>query len=91
MTVEDEKKPYTPGPNAFDISPARDGGVLKEFIKHGVGEYKPNAGCKVSVHYTGTLTDGSVFDSSRLRGEPFEFNLGKGMTKPSLYSVVTYL
>jgi len=78
MTVGEEKKPYTPGPNAFDISPAGDGGVLKEIIKHGVGEYTPNAGCKVSVHYTGTLTDGTVFDSSRDRGSPFEFNLGKG-------------
>ncbi|KJE93742.1 FK506-binding protein, partial [Capsaspora owczarzaki ATCC 30864] len=33
---------------------------------------------KVSVHYTGMLTDNSVFDSSVTRGTPFEFTLGAG-------------
>ena len=35
-------------------------------------------GDTVSVHYVGTLTNGTEFDSSRKRGTPFVFTLGKG-------------
>eukprot|EP01124_Arcella_intermedia_P011256 TRINITY_DN17673_c0_g1_i1.p1 TRINITY_DN17673_c0_g1~~TRINITY_DN17673_c0_g1_i1.p1 ORF type:complete len:390 (-),score=98.52 TRINITY_DN17673_c0_g1_i1:61-1230(-) len=55
-----------------------DGGVLKEIIKEGEGDYSPIKGAEVTVHYVGTLLDGSTFDSSRERDKPFKFKLGQG-------------
>lgn len=49
-----------------------DSGLQYEVISEGDGS-KPVATDTVSVHYTGTLLDGTVFDSSVQRGEPAKF------------------
>jgi len=50
-------------------------GLRYEDVKVGTGE-TATAGKMASVHYTGWLTDGKKFDSSKDRGQPFEFPLG---------------
>lgn len=51
------------------------GGAIVRHLKEGTGP-SPTANSTVRVHYHGTLTDGTVFDSSVKRGEPTTFPLG---------------
>ena len=60
------------------INVTEDGGIVKQIIEEGDGAV-PKSGSNVQAHYHGTLLDGSVFDSSRERDEPFEFKLGQQM------------
>lgn len=52
-------------------------GLIIEDLTHGEGEAAA-AGIEVTVHYTGWLTDGKKFDSSKDRNDPFVFPLGAG-------------
>ncbi|MGQ0505599.1 MAG: FKBP-type peptidyl-prolyl cis-trans isomerase, partial [Myxococcaceae bacterium] len=52
-------------------------GLQIEESKVGTGT-EATAGKSVTVHYVGTLTNGSKFDSSRDRGQGFRFRLGAG-------------
>ncbi|EMK01969.1 FKBP-type peptidyl-prolyl cis-trans isomerase [Leptospira sp. WS58.C1] len=54
----------------------QNGLVIKD-IKKGTGKEAFN-GSNVTVHYTGWLTNGKKFDSSKDRGTPFRFDLGAG-------------
>jgi len=51
-------------------------GLQYEVLEATIGQ-KPKATDKVKVHYEGTLTDGTVFDSSYKRGEPITFGLNQ--------------
>lgn len=75
MAMETDERPPL---DYEDITPDKDGGVLKRIVKPGTGEDKPAVGCQVNVHYVGTLENGDKFDSSRDRGDLFQFQLGKG-------------
>ena len=61
-----------------DVSKLKDGGCMKKVLVKGTGDERPETGAEVTVHYTGTLLDGTKFDSSVDRGDPFKFKLGVG-------------
>lgn len=58
-----------------------ESGLVIEDLTPGQGEAAV-AGRTVSVHYTGWLTDGTKFDSSKDRDDPFDFPLGRGRVIP---------
>lgn len=61
-------------------------GVTKEIIKEGDGQTYPKQGDQLTMHYTGTLTNGGKqFDSSVSRGRPFQFVIGIGQVIQGMY------
>ncbi len=75
----------TPPPNATGTPGAPQNTALPQIqiveITAGTGA-AAEAGKKMTVHYTGTLTNGTKFDSSKDRDLPFVFNLGAGQVIP---------
>ncbi|XP_076450205.1 peptidyl-prolyl cis-trans isomerase FKBP4-like isoform X2 [Babylonia areolata] len=60
-----------------DLTWDKQGGILLETINPGRGDEGPRIGDRVFVHYVGMLEDGTVFDSSRNKKEPFQFTIGR--------------
>ncbi len=87
MNNEDEKELVFPGEEGYQQQsqqpqqtqqPQEFGDELRaEIIKEGTGQEAKN-GDKVTVHYVGVLENGTKFDSSVDRGQPFQFALGAG-------------
>jgi protein-disulfide isomerase len=75
--------PSQPSPSSLSAavpsppSPAGSAALAITDIVVGAGPVA-KSGDRLTVHYVGTLTDGTEFDSSRTRGKPFQFNLGAG-------------
>ncbi len=67
-------------PNTLKTPTTNDNGLIIEDLSLGEGP-AVKAGDTVEVHYTGTLEDGTVFDSS-LEREPFSFKVGSGSVIP---------
>lgn len=65
--------------NAQDVTPAKNGGVLKIIIEEGIDNEFPVEGDTVSVSYDGFYEDGRAFDCSHNENNPYEFVIGKGM------------
>ncbi|KIM89165.1 hypothetical protein PILCRDRAFT_95161 [Piloderma croceum F 1598] len=53
-------------------------GVTIQTLSPGDGKTFPKKGDRVVIHYVGTLQNGTKFDSSRDRGDPFETEIGVG-------------
>jgi FKBP-type peptidyl-prolyl cis-trans isomerase len=53
-------------------------GYIKVVTQEGQKGVSPKNGQEVTVHYTGTLPNGKIFDSSKRAGKPFSFLLGLG-------------
>jgi FKBP-type peptidyl-prolyl cis-trans isomerase len=74
--------PAPPAPNTAAASQGNEwkttpSGLKYQVLKPGTGTASPKATDTVTVHYKGTLMDGTVFDSSIERGQPASFPLNR--------------
>lgn len=75
--ADDKKKLEMPDLKSKEWKEVKDVEGLKYWdVKEGSGD-EVKAGGRVKVHYTGWLTNGTIFDSSVQRGEPIEFGLNQ--------------
>ena len=67
-----------------------DGGVKKQLVKEGSGA-KPRKLQKVAIHYVGKLDDGTIFDSTREEGKPYDFTVDKEEVKGFSIAVLSMI
>jgi peptidylprolyl isomerase len=83
LGIEDQPKPPEPPPVPEDVAaPPADAettksGLSSKVLRPGVGSEHPKATSTVTVHYSGWTTDGTLFDSSVVRGQPATFPLNR--------------
>jgi FKBP-type peptidyl-prolyl cis-trans isomerase len=70
-----KRKLMTP-PAPVQLAETLPSGLTYAITHHGEGQQQAKAGDIVAVHYTGLLTNGITFDSSRTSGQPIKFKLG---------------
>ena len=87
LETEDNMPPSNSAPGAIPAPPdvaavpanaeVTSSGLASRVLSPGTGTEKPTAESLVLVHYTGWTTDGEMFDSSVVRGEPADFPLNR--------------
>jgi len=79
LREEEAPMPVIPAPADVAAAPAdasvTASGLASKVIQPGNSNVRPTASSTVRVHYSGWTTDGEMFDSSVVRGEPAEFPL----------------
>jgi peptidylprolyl isomerase len=77
--LKEEESPTIPAPPDVAAPPAdalrTPSGLASKVLSIGFSNQRPGPRSSVRVHYTGWTTDGEMFDSSVLRGEPTEFQV----------------
>ncbi|KAK1432327.1 hypothetical protein QVD17_09222 [Tagetes erecta] len=63
-------------------------GLKKKLLHPGLGFETPELGDEPTVHYVGTLADGTTFISTRDKGEPYTFKIGEGEMCPGFNQAV---
>jgi len=67
---------YVSGLSASEGWYTLDGGLRWRYLDYAASDVRPSVSDTVTMHYEGKLIDGTVFDSSYVRGQPAQFPLG---------------
>lgn len=77
MDVPEDDGPVSPSLKVGEEKEIGKNGLKKKLLKEGEGWETPASADEAEVHYTGTLLDGTKFDSSRIAKSPSSLSLAK--------------